>query len=439
MLTHIPALPTMPIIGNILDLRRDRLRFFRHIHNTCGDLGIFHFGSKPVLMIADPSVIQTILVHNSDACTKTNRLRRLLQRMIGNGILTLEGQSHREQRRLLSPVFQPRALASSIATIERTTYEMIAPIANHHIICQDVFRDVSMATLHQLIFGDTLDIENQTRLQSSWKIITTFLNDAMSQLFMPPLWIPLPKYTRFNQASEQLTTMLMNIIAYRRMNPTTTDVISLILNVTHNRLTNEQIRDHVLALFSAGHDPLAMTLTWMFVVLATDNAVAQKVKQEIEQNTTPLSSDILGEHPYLLQCIKEVLRLYPPFYVFTRRVISPIEVPSIGTLPSGLTLGFSPYAIHRNEQFFPDPERFDPERWSLENEANRPRYSYLPFGAGPHQCLGMHLAMLQLQTIIITIIRHWGIPRLVDISPIGLMTTTILEPNRPITITFNKN
>ncbi len=434
----VPAIPHLPIVGNIAALRADRLAFFCHIQNTCGELGIFHFGSKPVLMVGSPTVIQEILVHNAHAAAKTDRLRRLLQRTIGNGLLTLEGQSHREQRRLLAPVFQPRALAPYVSLIEKNTTMMIATYGNQVVNRQDTFRTLAMTTIHQLIFGNALDDADQTTIHASWTNITTFINDAMAQLFMLPLWIPIPKYTKFKQATANLTSKLMDVIAQRRANPTTTDIISLILNATNNQLTNEQIRDHVLALFTAGHDPLAMALTWIFVLLAAHQDSAEKVVNEIENTPDPLSDDVLQQFPYTLQCIKEVLRLYPPAYVFTRRVICPIEISAIGRLPIGLTLGFSPYAIHRNEHFFPNAEQFDPDRWLPENEALRPRYSYLPFGAGPHQCLGMHLAMIQLQTMVITIIRHCGIPELIYDDTIGITPTTVLEPNKSIDIIFTK-
>lgn len=435
MLLTIPAIPHLPIIGNIAALRANRLAFFSHIQNTCGELGIFHFGSKPVLMVGDPTIIQEILVNNAHASAKTDRLRRLLKRTIGNGLLTLEGHPHREQRRLLAPVFQPKALAPYVSLIEKNTAMMISTHGNKVVHCQNIFRTLAMTTIHQLIFGNDQDAADYTTLHEAWNEITSFINDAMAQLFMLPLWMPLPKYIKFKQATEHLTSELMNVIVRRRENPTNTDIISLILRATNNQLTNEQIRDHVLALFTAGHDPLAMALTWIFIMLSSHHTIAEKLIHEIEQTSNPLSVDVLQQFPYTLQCIKEVLRLYPPAYVFTRRVINPIEIPSIG-ISIGLTLGFSPYAIHRNERFFPNADQFDPDRWLPEYEALRPRYSYLPFGAGPHQCLGMHLSLIQLQTMVITIIRHCGIPELRYKGTLGMKPTTVLEPDQSIDIIF---
>lgn len=436
MVSNISAISHLPIVGNIPALRSDRLALFCHIQNTCGELGIFHFGTKPVLMVGDPSVIQDILVHNANSSAKTDRLRQLFQRTIGNGIITLEGQSHREQRRLLAPIFQPRALEPYVNIIEKNTMDVIYNNPDRIIDSNDTLRSLAMKNIHNLIFGlDTYHSNHD--VHNALDIMMTFLNDAMSQLFMLPLWVPLPKYKRFNWACNYMKQTLGNIISTRRLNPTENDIISLVIRATNNELSDEQVRDHVLSLFSAGHRPLASAMTWMFITLASHSDIATKVKNEITENKTILSIENLQKFPYTLQFIKEVLRIYPPAYVFTRRIINPIEIPSVGTLPVGLTLGFSPYAIHRNERFFPNPERFDLQRWTPENESGHPRYSYLPFGAGPHQCIGMHLAMIQLQTMLITFIRQWGIPRLLDNKPIKIAPTLVLEPDRSIKLAFN--
>ncbi len=435
MLSSIPTIPRLPIVGNIPALRADRLALFCQIQKTCGELGIFHFGAKPVLMVGDPALIQTLLVHHANSLTKTDRLRHLLQRTLGNGLLTLEGQSHREQRRLLAPVFQPRALTPYVHTIEQNTLEFMQNNPYRRIDSTDSLRELAMKNIHNLIFGFDRYDQDQTIHQALDEMLN-FLNAAMTQLFMLPLWIPLPKYKRFNWACRTINQTFGTIIAARRAKPTDSDIISLIMRATNDQLSNEQIRDHVLALFFAGHRPLAAALTWMLITLAAHPEIGAKVKHEIDQHRCELSTENLQAFPYTLQFIKEVLRVYPPFYAFTRRTIKPIEIPSVGTLPAGLTLGFSPYAMHRNERFFPDSERIDPDRWTAEQEAGRPRYSYLPFGAGPHQCLGMQLAMLQLQTILITVIRHWGMPQLVDSKPITMNPTLVLEPSRSIKLAF---
>ncbi|GAA5530786.1 cytochrome P450 [Herpetosiphon gulosus] len=426
VLQTIPSMPRYPIIGNVGALRRDRLAFFQAVFDTCGAVGVFHFGSKPVLMVADPALIQTLLVDHSPALQKTTRLRTLLQTVVGNSLLTLEGADHHIQRRLLAPVFQPRTIAAHTALIRNETQHWLAawPRTPHDVYAS--MQDLSLRLNHRLLFGS--DLATQPQIVAAWTAVTAMVNHAMTQVVTPPRWVPTLRHRRFHAARRTLDAALLPLIQLRRHEPTPHDLISHVLEAARGEgvsLTDADIRDQVMAFFIAGHEPLAAALTWAWYVLATEPDITQQLRYTIDHapDETP---------PALLtQTLAEVLRLYPPVYVFTRRVIAPIDLPGLGVLPSGLTLGFSPFIIQRNPQWYPNPTQFDPSRFAPEAAAARPRLSYIPFGIGAHQCIGMHLALQQLTTVMQTVLQA-GIPRLVDATPVGFKPRIVLEPDRAL-------
>ncbi|MCA0350811.1 MAG: cytochrome P450 [Chloroflexi bacterium] len=430
VLATLPTMPHHPVFGNVGALRRDRLAFFQAVFETCGEVGLFYFGSKPVLMVADPELIHALLVDHGAALQKTNRLRKLFQTVVGNSLLTLEGDDHRAQRRLLAPVFQPRTVAAHTAMIYAETQQWLEQLASRPHDLYSQMQGLSLRLNHRLLFGS--DQVVQPAILAAWATVTAMINHGMTQIVTPPLWVPTLRNHRFQAACRTLEAALLPLIQLRRREPTPHDIISHVLAAADNdgiQLTDAQIRDHVLGFFVAGHESLAAALTWVWYALATQPKLTQQLQTSMRQSPD-------GTPPALLtQTISEVLRLYPPAYVFTRRVIAPIDLPQLGTLPAGLSLGFSPFVIQRNPRWYPNPTNFDPARFDPDAIATRPRLSYLPFGIGSHQCIGMHLALQQITTVMQTVLQI-GTPSLVDQTPVSFKPRIVLEPDQPLFAVF---
>lgn len=430
VLTTLPTMPHHPLFGNVGALRRDRLAFFQAVFETCGEVGLFYFGSKPVLMVADPKLIHALLVDHGSALQKTNRLRKLFQTVVGNNLLTLEGNDHRAQRRLLAPVFQPRTVAAHTAMIRAETQQWIEQLASNPQDLYSQMQGLSLRLNHRLLFGS--DQVVQPSMLAAWATVTAMINHGMTQVVTPPLWVPTPRNYRFHAACRTLEAALLPLIELRRREPTPHDIISHVLAAADNdgiQLTDAQIRDHVLGFFVAGHEPLAAALTWVWYTLATRPELTQQLQTSIRQSPDDTPPSLLN------QTISEVLRLYPPAYVFTRRVIEPIDLPQLGTLPAGLSLGFSPFVIQRNPRWYPNPTNFDPARFDPDAVAARPRLSYLPFGIGSHQCIGMHLGFQQITTVMQTVLQT-RTPSLADQTPASFKPRIVLEPDRPLLAVF---
>ncbi len=288
---------------------------------------------------------------------KTNQLRRLFQTVVDNSLLTREGDDHRAQRRLLAPLFQPRTVAAHAAMIREET---LAWLAGWHATPQDLaaqMQTLSLRLNHRLLFGS--DHAVAPAVLAAWRTITATVNQAVTQVVVLPSWMPTVRQRRFRAACQTLDDALIPLIQRRRHAPTPHDLISHVLTAAEQEgvlMTDADVRDQVMAFFIAGHEPLAAALTWTWIVLATQSTLTEQLQSALRDASDDAPPALLT------QTLSEVLRLYPPVYVVTRRVIAPIDLPQVGTLPVGLSLGISPFVVQRNPQWYPNPNRFDPAR-----------------------------------------------------------------------------
>jgi cytochrome P450 len=188
------------------------------------------------------------------------------------------------------------------------------------------------------------------------------------------------------------------------------DLLSILLQARGedgSRMSDEQISDESLTLFGAGHETTATALAWAWYLLATHQDVYKNMQQEVDSvlnGRAPTYAD-LAHLPYTLQVFKETMRLYPPAYGISRAALHDIEIDGY-FIPKNRYVVVCPYTLHRRPDYFPVPEKFDPQRFTPENEKRLPRYAYLPFGAGPRICIGNHFAMMEGHLLLATLAQH---------------------------------
>jgi cytochrome P450 len=436
-MTTIPQVFKRPLIGNIPEIRRDRLKFFQYIADYCGDVGVFYFGMKPVVMLNAPDYIQSVLVEQTNCLEKTPRIRGIMQRVLGQSIFTLEGEDHRLQRRVLAPAFQPRQLQSYVTNMVECIIQMIGG-----------WKEATTIDLHQEMLELTLRITQKTlfgnddhsqfgNIRNALQELGIYTNKIMTSLIATPLTWPTPGNRRFHAARAVLDATVEHLIAVRRReNGQGNDVISMVLRNARDEgteVSNEVVRDHIMALFFAAHETTAAAVTWAWYLLALHPAIYDCLQKEVD---TVLGGrrptfDNLSSLSYTLQVVKETLRLFPPAYVLTRKTIQPIMLPNRVQLPKGSILGISPYVLHRRATLFPQPDVFDPTRFTSEAEQARPRHAYLPFGAGPHTCIGNHFALMEAQLILATIVQRVNMQ--IDCSPrLDVHPLIVLHPKNPL-------
>jgi cytochrome P450 len=437
--TAIPTLSGWPALGNLFEFKANPLALFLRTYQECGDLGRIRIGPWPIIMLNTPAYAQMILAQRDEAVERPPRLRNILQPLLGHGLLMSSHSYHRRHRKLVAPAFQHRRIASYADTITQTTLwtQQQWTDGMQININQELMR-LTLSMMGQALFGIDLFHQAQGVKSALQTVLTQILHNSTSLVYIPYAW-PTPANRRFQRALRIWDATIDQIITERRhTGEDRGDLLSMLLQAqdeeTGTGLTDREVRDEAKTLLFAGHETTATALAWTLYLLAQHPQIYQRVRDEVDhvlQGRAPRMDDVVNL-PYTLQVFKEALRLYPPVYIIPRYVMEPIQIGAY-TLRPGDSAGISPYVLHRRPELFPDPERFDPDRWMPEHEANLPRHAYLPFGAGPHICIGNHLALLAGHLILATLVQQVIFAR-VDDAPIGVTPQVTLQPERDIIV-----
>jgi len=409
--TVIPQVPGLPLLGNLLAFQRDRLAFLLRLAQECGDVGQFRIGPHTIVLLNSSEVVHAAFVEHADRFRKASpRLGAVIALSLGQGLLASDGALHRRQRTLVAPAFQPRHLAAYAEAM--TTYTTQAIDTWHHGATIDGEHELWHLTLR--IIAKTLfdaDVEHEApELRDALSNVAQASNAALSSPLQ--LYLPLavsPAAGRIRRAVQRLDATVHRMIREcRAADEDRVDLLSVLLHaqddVTGIGMTDTQFRDEVMTLFLAGHETTAIAMLWTLILLTEHPKVEQRLRAEVDAvlaGRVPTVND-LQVLPYTRQVIAEVLRVYPPIYVIARWTEQPVDLGSV-RLPAHATILVSPYTLHRRVDYFPEPERFDPDRWTAEAIATRPRYAYVPFSAGPRTCVGNHFAMMELQLVLATL------------------------------------
>ena len=406
----IPHLHGLPLLGAGLSLQHDRLAFLRRASRAGGEIVHFRLGPREGYFVNSSDLVQEVLVAHAPEVEKAFRLLRGSPLyLLGNGLLTSMNASHKRQRKLIAPAFQPRHIVAYAGCMTSYAEQIQALWADGATI--DVAHEMRRLTLW--IVGKTLfDADVLAQADDVGAALTTVMRDSNARrhalVQVPATW-PTPRNRRLRAARARLDATVYRIIAARRQSGEDRgDLLSVLLRTQDQDdggfMTDQQVRDEAMTLFLAGHETTANALSWTLYLLAQHPEVYAHVRAEVDlvlQGRTPTVAD-LAHLPYTLQVLKEALRLYPPAYILLRYVAEPLTLGG-HRLPQGAVVVISPYTLHRRPDYFPEPERFDPSRFVPEVEGRLPRYAYLPFGAGPRACIGNHFALMEAHLVLATL------------------------------------
>jgi cytochrome P450 len=415
----------------------DPLAFSLGIAREFSDIAHYNLGRLHVYYVTHPELARQILVEQPEKFHKAKLVKRAFRPFAGEGLLTSDGALWKHQRKLIQPAFQHRQLAAYAGIMVEHATRLMGSFGDQEL--RDIGAEMTKLTLGIVVrslFGAELPPEARDISRSLMAVLDA-ANQRLNYVLQIPLWVPTPRNLREKRAIAELDEILRVLIRTRRdSGESRDDLLSVLLAAADEtsgaRMSDQQLRDEMMTLFLAGHDTTANALTWTWYLLARHAEVEAKLVDELRRvlaGRAPSVSD-LPRLPYTEMVIREAVRLYPPAPGVARE---PIEDVRIGgyDVPKGSVIVVSTYAMHRDERFFPDPERYDPDRFAPGWEESIPWYAYLPFGGGPRVCIGSGFAMMEARLILATVAQRYKLSLEGDeiITPIQLVT---VRPGRPV-------
>ena len=423
--------------------RRDPIAFLMSAAREFGDVSHFKAGSQHYFLVNDPECIKDILVTHH-TCFKKGRGLERAKGMLGNGLLTSEGEFHHRQRRLAQPAFHRDRVARYAAIMvdyaDRTQRERW-----HDGQTFDIAKEMMHLTL--AIVGKTLfDTDTEAEAEQ----IRGALSESMKRFnrFMLPFAkfldrLPLPGNRHYDRARDFLNSIVYRIIDERRRSGQDRgDLLSMLLAAQDeegdgSHMTDLQLRDEAITIFLAGHETTANALTWTWYLLSEHPEIEARLHHELDSvlaGRLPTADDF-PRLRYTEMVIAESMRLYPPAWIMGRRALKDYSLASY-IVPAGSSVIMSPYVMHHDARYFPDPFRFDPDRWTPEARASRPQFSYFPFGGGPRRCIGEGFAWMEAIMILATLAQTWSLRHIPE-HHVALQPVITLRPKHGMSMVLS--
>jgi cytochrome P450 len=390
---------------------------------------------RRMFILNEPGAIRYVLLDNAANYTKSEVGRRLLEPGLGRGLLTSEGETWRRHRRIMAPSFDPRSVAGYAPIMTEVTQELLqkwdALPENSQVDAAAAMMHLTLHIISKAMFSSDSD-EIVEAVEGGVNQYQTLVRPSLLDLLHFPQWFarllaPLPTDGLFDEFDRKVDLLLTE--RGRAPDAEPKDLLARLVaardSETGGGMTAKEVRDQVVTIFMAGHETTSLALSWTWYLLSQHPAVEEKLHRELADvlgGRTPKNDDIASLR-YTRMVIEESMRLYPPAHTTGRQPIKPDEI--LGhRIPAGAEVLIMPWLIHRKPQLWEDPERFDPERFAPERAAERPRFAYIPFGAGPRICIGAAFAMTEAILILATIAQRYRL-RLKPghpVEPQGLIT-----------------
>lgn len=431
-----------PLVGNLVELSNAPLEFLTRCGREYGDIVPLYLGLTPACLLNNPDYIEQVLKER-DLFIKSRGFRAL-RTLLGEGLLTNEGESWFRQRRLAQPVFYQKRIAGYGEVMVAYAEQMLNTWQDGET--RDVHADMMRLTLN--IVMKTLF--NQDVTAGDAKIVAHALDVAMNwfeskrkQNYLILEWFPRPENVRYRNAIQEMDTTIYKIINQRRTsgeNPG--DLLSMLMEARDeedgSQMSDKQLRDEVATLMLAGHETTANALSWTWMLLSQHPEVQSKLLEEL-QEVLGGSSPTVAHIPrlrYTDMVIKESMRLYPPVSLLGREAVQDCQIGEY-EVPAGCRILISQWVMHRSPRFFEDPEVFKPERWAGDLEKRLPRGVYFPFGDGPRICIGKGFALMEAVLLLATIAQKFQLT-LVPEHPIVPQPSITLRPEHGIQVVLAK-
>ncbi len=451
-----PGPKGLPLVGSSLDFRKDALGFLSSSCKSYGGIYSFYMttpvGRLLTHVIQKPEHVQHVLKDRYQSYRKAGTYTKHMRGIIGNGLLTSEGEFWRKHRRIAQPAFHRKSIDRLGSVMVETTESMLhrsweSKVRERQPV--DVYSEMTGLTLN--IVGRSLFAADLARETSGIKEAVSFLlrytDQRVRAIVRMPERLPTPSRRRYEESLATLDEVIYRIIGESRASEAAGDANGNIPNListlsavrdedTGEGMSEREIRDEVLTLLVAGHETTASALSWTFYLISEHPGVYQRLSAELAEvlsGRAPTADDFT-RLSYTQMVFKEAMRLYPPVWGIPRIAVEDDEIGGY-LIPEESRVLVSPYLAHRDPEMWNDPEAFDPERFTPANERARPRFAYFPFGGGPRQCMGNNFALMEGVMVLATVAQKYR-PKPAPGSEVRAEVAMTLRPRGELPLVF---
>jgi cytochrome P450 len=432
-----------PLIGNAFQSRGDTVTYLTDCLRRYGDVVFFRFLGVPACLVNRPDYIESVLVTQSNNFVKSKDYRAM-HRVLGSGLLTSEGDLWRRQRKLIQPAFHQERIEAYAEIMVGYTERMLAAWSDGQTLdIHEAMMHLTLGIVAKTLFDADVSHEAEDVDAALAVLMGKFLRQAGLALLLPA-WFPLPTSQLLKRAVGRLDKVIYGIIEERRKSGKMAgDLLSVFLQARDEEgmgMTDRQLHDEIMTLFLAGHETTANVLSWTWFLLGQNPDVEAKLAEELKRvlgERIPMPAD-LPRLVYTDTVLRESMRLYPPVWVIGRRALATFRLGEY-ELPADTNILISHLIMHRDARYFPEPEKFDPGRWSAGDPraASLPRFTYFPFGGGPRVCVGAGFGMMEAALLLALIAQRFQI----EIAPgqnVRMQTTVTLRPRNGIKVVLRR-
>jgi cytochrome P450 len=421
------------LYGNFPLASATPLETFTRWTREFGDIFYYRAGWVHVYFLNHPHYVESVLVDQYQSFMK-DRVVRNARWLFGKGLLTNEGDSWLQQRRIIQPAFHRQRIASYARTMTTYTEKMLmqwrdGETCNIH----DEMMRLTLKIVAKLLFSVEVEEESE-KIAGALNVLMG--EGTQGRMIFPPIlrFLPIPAMASVRRAAHLLDEISYRLIRQRRADPNAhTDLLAMLMQAKDengNGMDDRQLRDEAITFLLAGHETTALSLSWAWYLLSQNPDAEAKLHRELNElpgGRSPNSED-LPQLIYTERVVKEAMRLYPPAWAVARTLIKDIELGGY-RVPKGSNIVISQWVMHRDARFFRDPEKFDPDRWSPERAQEVPKFAYFPFGAGPRGCVGQSFAMMEAILLLATVAQRFKLRVPSDFPVIPTPSVTLRPQN----------
>jgi cytochrome P450 len=422
-------------------MMRNRLEVMEYVATRYGDEARLPLGPKTLHVFNHPDYAKHVLADN--AANYQKGIGQVhARRVIGDGLLTSEGELWRKQRKTIHPVFLAKRIARQAAVMAEEAEKLVTRL-RERVGGEPLDIRAEMTGLALGVLGRTLidaDLGAFESIGHSFEVVQDQALFEVMSLGAVPTWIPLPKQLRFRRARRELQEIVDRLAADIGAGPDGDDLISRLVDSVRQeedpQVGRTRMRDELVTLLLAGHETTASTMSWAFYLLDKHPEAWDRVHAEAVEvfGRGPLDAEALHGFRFTTMVLQETMRLYPPVWLLPRIAKADDQIGGYH-VSAGADVLISPYLLHRHPGLWPDPERFDPERFEPARHAGRDRYAYIPFGAGPRFCVGNTLGMMEATIVLATVARDLRLKKVPGYDVVGEpMLTLRVRGGLPMTV-----